>query len=229
MKYIKLLFGTSVTIYIIAFVAVKLFHFPARLLAKENGVVETLSALLFAAAFAKALHFLMFKQILYKQHRRWLIGLASLSLLGFLEEISFGANYITVPKWYIGEVKIDGFHDIGILTYATWQRMHIPAIVAFIILGFGLLISLIILVKMRRRVYRLLARPQESLLFLFLGVFVGMIGIAMLIDLGIVQHPILRILEELLELNSSFPLILANLYIASLNKSDIELPAHQFG
>ena len=225
MKYIKLCVVFSFLIYFAAAIGLKVLNLPVRLIIQENNLVETLSPILFLTASLLAIYLLVTKHFSDRLHFFWLIGIAGLGLLGFLDEISFGANYITMPTLEIEGVKIDAVHDIGILTYATLERIHsLIAIVILALIMLGLIAAFaIVVIKKRKIILSTLNNPRDYPLYFFLAVFVGCIGLAMFIDLDIIKIDILFVLEELLELNASLPLIFAALYIRSLSKGKVLL------
>jgi hypothetical protein len=85
----------------------------------EDRLVETITALFFLAAFIIGVAFL----IAHRSRRYRVLQLiaSSLALLGFLDEISFGARLFgwSMPEM-LGGGQFDGAHDLVILTYG-WE------------------------------------------------------------------------------------------------------------
>lgn len=82
----------------------------------EDRLIETIAAGFFLAAFVVGVAFLIAYRV--RRYRVFLFIASSLGLLGFLDEISFGARLF---GWSLPEMpgggEFDGAHDVVILTY----------------------------------------------------------------------------------------------------------------
>jgi hypothetical protein len=172
----------------------------------EDRFVETATALLFLAAFAVGLAFL----IAYRprRHRVLLLIASSLGLLGFLDEISFGARLF---GWSMPEMpgggEFDGAHDLLILAYrlgAEADPIVIGAICATLVLT-----TLLCVVHWYAQVLSLTHRALTDPAYGLFALFVGGVAVAAVLDLdiGLLRH--LGPVEEIVELNAALALLLA--------------------
>lgn len=175
----------------------------------EDRVVETATALLFLAAFIVGLAFLIAHRS--RRYRVLLLIASSLGLVGFLDEISFGARLFgwSMPGM-AGGGEFDGAHDFVILTYrlgAEAGPIVIAAICAALVLT-TLLGAQYWYAQLRSLTHRVLTDPAYGLFALFVG---GVAAAAVLdLDIGLLGH--LGPVEEIVELNAGLALLLAVLW-----------------
>jgi hypothetical protein len=175
----------------------------------EDRLVETATALLFLAAFIVGLAFLIAHRS--RRYRVLLLIASSLGLLGFLDEISFGARLFgwSTPEMP-GGGEFDGAHDLVILIYrvgAEADPIVIAAICATLVLT-SLLCIRYWYAQVLSLTHRMLTDPAYGLFALFVG------GVAMAavldLDIGLLRH--LGPVEEIVELNAGLALLLAVLW-----------------
>jgi hypothetical protein len=175
----------------------------------EDRIVETATALLFLAAFIVGFAFLIAHGS--RRYRVLLLIASSLGLLGFLDEISFGARLFgwSMPEM-AGGGEFDGAHDLVILTYrlgAEADPIVIAAICATLVLA-TLLCVRYWYAQVLSLTHRTLIDPAYGLFALFVG------GVAMAavldLDIGWLGH--LGPVEETVELNAGLALLLAVLW-----------------
>jgi hypothetical protein len=175
----------------------------------EDRIVETATALLFLAAFFVGLAFLIAHRS--RRYRVLLLIASSLGLLGFLDEISFGARLFgwSMPDM-AGGGEFDGAHDLVILIYrggAEADPIVIAAICATLVLT-TLLCVRYWSAQILGLTHRALTDPAYGLFALFVG------GVAMAavldLDIGLLRH--LGPVEEIVELNAGLALLLAVLW-----------------
>ena len=175
----------------------------------EDRIVETATALLFLAAFIVGLAFLIAHRS--RRYRVLLFIASSLGLLGFLDEISFGARLFgwSMPEM-AGGGEFDGAHDLVILTYRLGAEAD-PIVVAGICATLVLIALLCVLywyAQVRSLTHRMLIDPAYGLFALF----VAGVAIAAVVDLDIGFLTHLGPVEEIVEMNAGLALFLAVLW-----------------
>jgi hypothetical protein len=176
-----------------------------RRLFVEDGIIETTTALLFLAASILGLVFWITGSRAY----RWLLAVASgLGLLGFLDEISFGARFF---GWSMPEMRgggeFDGAHDL-VIVLARSGSHSAPITIAMIgiaILGLGLWCARRWYAHLRSLTHNIVSDPAYTAMALF----VGGVAIATIVDLDIGLLGRLGPVEETLEMNAAVALAVA--------------------
>jgi len=175
----------------------------------EDRLVETITALFFIAAFIVGVVCLMAYRA--RRYRVLLFIASSLGLLGFLDEVSFGARLFgwSMPEM-AGGGEFDGAHDLVILTYRLGAEAD-PIIIAAICASIVLIIPLCVLrwySQLLGLTHRVLTEPAYGLF----AIFVAGVAMAAVLDLriGLLRH--LGPIEELVEMNSGLALLLAVLW-----------------
>lgn len=180
------------------------------LITTEDNLVETCSASLYFSAFIISLF-----KVCRRSNVSWKIPvLAGVSLLGFLDELSFGERLFSLSMPTLLGMKIDSAHDLiyvarnYVLGYVTAN----PGIGAFFIGGF-LGILLLAVWKWRSQIQEFfVTRFDKSVIFLgFIFTIFGMTAI--FIDLEIIENEYLFALEEILEMNSAMCLFFLSLIL----------------
>lgn len=176
----------------------------------EDGIVENLSAMFYFFTFVVG-SFYIFKSDKYK---KTILAVSLLSLLGCLDELSFGERLFNLKMPRISGVQIDGAHDFFSLIARVLDEM--PRLNMVIIVALCMVIFSVVMWKYgfqwARRALAFYGIPT-SLLFCL---FVGQIVLALLIDLEMVRHDILFVLEEQMELTAAITLLFV---ILSLSRS----------
>jgi hypothetical protein len=176
----------------------------------EDGLVENLSAVGFAAASIFALSAALQRRFsLTFAEGSMLVLTSGLSSVLFLSEISFGARIfdIRMPQMN-GGGEFDGGHDIIILVFR-WLRDAGPTGMLLAAIGGGLLLATAAALLWRfRQQAQTIARHVLSKPFEFrLAMALGMLASAETLDL--IKSYKASILEEVLEFSASATLILA--------------------
>lgn len=174
----------------------------------EDGLVENLSALGFAAAALLALGTAFLRPVpLTFAERSVLFGVSGLSLLLFLSEISFGARifHIQMPRMD-GGGEFDGGHDVIILVVRHLRDAGSTGILAAVI-GSGLLVAAIFLHRFRQRAWMIVRHVLSKAFEFRLVVAVGMLASAVTLDL--IHSYKASTLEEVLEFSAGVVLVLA--------------------
>ena len=172
----------------------------------EDRLVETITALFFLAASIVGVAFLIAYRA--RRHRVLLFIASSLGLLGFLDEISFGARLFgwSMPEM-AGGGEFDGAHDVVILTYRLGAEAD-PIVIAAICVSLLLITTLCGLhwySQLLSLTHRMLTEPVYGLFALF----ITGVAIAAVLDLGIGILRPLGPIEELVEMNAGLALLLA--------------------
>lgn len=184
----------------------------------EDRLVETVTALCFLGAFAAG------TALAWRiaPGRRPLVATAAgLGLIGFLDEVSFGARMFgwTMPAMP-GGGEFDGAHDVVVLTWRHLDRVD-PVVGAAI----GVCVMLLAALSARRRfarwlwtVSRYLRGDRGATMF---ALFVAALTLAALLDLEIGPLHGLGPVEELLELNAALALVLSILASAPRGRTAV--------
>ena len=176
----------------------------------EDGLVENLSALGFAAAALFALGTALLRPVSTTfAERNILFGVSGLSLLLFLSEISFGARifHIQMPRMS-GGGEFDGGHDVVILVFRHLRNAGRTEILAAVAGGGLLLAAIFALLHRFRQQARMIVRHILSKAFEFRQVIaLGMLASAVTLDL--IHSYKASILEEVLEFSAGVVLVLA--------------------
>jgi uncharacterized membrane protein YciS (DUF1049 family) len=176
----------------------------------EDGLVENLSAVGFAAATLLALSAALQGRVsLAFAERRILVGTSALTLVLVLSEISFGARIfdIQMPQMS-GGGEFDGGHDIVILAVRQLRDAG-PTGILVAIIGIVLLLATVFAVLRRfRQRAQMIAMHILSKAFEFrLATALGILASAAILD--VIPSYKASILEEVLEFSASVVLILA--------------------
>src|SRR3990172_817979 len=193
MKYVWGYLALTGTTLLIAFAVCQWIPAYRRYLREEDSLVENLSAAFFV--FSCFLALLILKK--RKDHKKLLILISGLALLGFLDELSFGERIFGLSMPRIGGVKIDAAHDLFDLAHRELGKF--PYLVA----GIGAISAIAFFKYWSRAVTAMLGTPRHPhhFLILFFGI---QILAALLIDT--LEYRPLFVLEELLEMNAAIAL-----------------------
>jgi hypothetical protein len=163
---------------------------------EEDQFLENLTTGLFLLAFLLSVLILIFTQ------RRRIIDFTvpAASLLGFLEEISYGERYSQSIPMINSQKDIDAFHDYFKIGYLFIQKQENDSL-AYIIAGASFLLILFsgyILV----RYYQKQGYKKPTIIFgplIFTLISASFILIALILDLNVLEIRNFTFIEELLE------------------------------
>ena len=214
MKYIK--------IYLLLFTIIMFIGFGIYFqqpiyrgyLLEEDSTIENLSAIFYFISFFIGVIFF----IRSKTNRRALKYVSAISLLGFLDELSFGERLFNLKMPKFSRVKIDGVHDLFDWAYTVITRLWVSErIYVFLFALFVIAVLIFGWLKYRFKIKKILPKIYDKPPFILFSFFVFLILIAMIIDLEIIEHEVLSLIEELLEMNSAIALLFCNLSLYKIN------------
>ena len=174
----------------------------------EDRLIENLSAGSFLISFLIGV-LLAFR---YKTHRKVLIALAVVSLIGFLDEISYGARLYTVGIPIIYGVPIDSVHDLIQVAYKVFRNLvrHNLALVLMLSLIVIIIVNVLMMVY-RSKVLVLFKKIFTDPPYILTSFFILILLFSSVIDLEIWDHQVLYMVEELLEMNAGLALLFCGL------------------
>lgn len=189
------------------------FAFPAYRcqMTDENMFQENLNALFLGVAFliSACTFFTPWTGAGKKFH----MVIPGLCLLGFLDEVSFGADYFfDGQKLVLGTYELDGVHDLFALSFKVWRDFGNIYIDVLTTILMGTAIALAILYR-RRYTPLIMACVKRYPAFDFVRFAVILIGTAMIIDLNPYEGGILALFEEILETSGGLSLFFAAIII----------------
>ena len=204
-KYVWIFITISVLTNVIHFLLYINMLKPRIGIYDENGPIENLTYGFFLLTFLLGLFLLRNPRMKEKFTRKWVLFLVIIGLLGFLEEISFGLNWLG-PFGYerprLGGFKIDAIHDFIGLGYK-----HGGVFSLIIIIPVALLISAI---HYRKKIWESVSIKRYHSLYLLMSFFVTLVFASIIIDLEIIVLPNgmrSSLVEEILELNAALALL----------------------
>lgn len=216
--YVKLLLISFIILSILCVVIPN----PQNLLAQEDGFLENLSALLFFISFFLGtiiIRKLSAKKIISSHHNSGYFCIPLISLLGFLDEISFGERIFNFQFiQVIDGLKLDGIHDIISLAYKFLilkllrNQLNNGDYSFLSCLLFCFVLAILLLIRYYRPISNfMISSLKQHLSFRFFLIMVIFFFLATLIDIGVfftltnmgmltfLNHDILSVYEELLE------------------------------
>lgn len=204
MKQIKYFFSVFLISNILAY---SLYFQRADLrglLELEDNLLENLTALCFLAAGVLAAYLALRE----KTNRGWLIFVAALGFIGFLDKVGFGSRYFGFSTPVIADKPIDSIHDIPValakLVLRAWQEFPLPTTLAV----FATLIVLTIGIwKHGKAILGSLIRHLKFPPLILLLLSAALIALAILLDADFIRLELLVVLEEMCELNAAIALI----------------------
>lgn len=210
-------------------------------LVAEDQFLENLTAILFFDGFVLGLFFLA--QVKNKKYRSIFSFIPLVSLLGFLDEISFGQRLFSIKMPVIGGTRIDAIHDFNSVAKSqVSQLLHVLSIKfpdIYPLLVSGIKMSAVVLViagifALTQKRKKIIASSQKLFqkyppfrLILFASSF-GLI--AQLIDLEFFEHHFLVFIEELFEMNLALSMLFSSFAIAKVKAQEgyIDTESSQF-
>ena len=204
MKYVWCYIAVCGFNVLIACVAYVWFPTYRHYLLQEDSLVENLSAMFFLLSSFLSLLFL----VKLKDHKKLLIFVLVVGLIGFLDELSFGERIFGFAMPSIGRVKIDAIHDFFDLAYR-YRSYSYP------LTGIG---GILIVTLVSYWVKLMLRHPSKGLgpHYVLLMFFAALVFSASVIDLEIVKYPPLFVLEEIFEMNAGIALVFCCLSLPNM-------------
>lgn len=204
----------------------------------ENQFLENLTAIFYFDSFVLGL--LFFAQIKNKEYCSIYILVPILSLLGFLDEISFGQELFSLEMPVVGRTRIDGIHDLLSLAkdlvspiksnFGQFLRaisLQFPGIYQeliflgkiFILFSLGLMVLLV-----AQKHQKIIGKTQSFLRhyppFQFILLAVGFGVVSQAIDLRLIHHQLLAsigsFVEEAFETNIALSMLFSSFAIRNI-------------
>ncbi len=195
-------------------------------LVKEDSLVENLSAFFYISAFFLSLLFLLKN----KEHRKMLIVVSLVGLLGFLDEISFGKRVFGFNMPHIYGRKVDAVHDFFLLGYKLVKKLALfHTTYVYLLIGVGAMMAVIVALKYRYKLIGVISNSYHKQTYIFALLFASLGFVALMIDLEIVRNNVLFTLEELFEMNAAIVLLFCCLSLHDLRLSMKPLPVKSAG
>jgi len=150
---------------------------------EEDSLIENLSAVFFLLSFFLSLLFFFKSNI----HRKALILISAVGLLGFLDELSFGERLFGFNKPEIHGVQIDGVHDFFDLGYTVISELtyHYP-IYVFLFLGASIIMVTIVTLKYSYELKETMSNIYHEPPIILASFFTILVFLALVIDLELV-------------------------------------------
>ncbi|MBU2612070.1 MAG: hypothetical protein KJ606_14170 [Chloroflexi bacterium] len=204
MKQIKYFFSVFLISNILAYILYFQRADLRGLLELEDNLLENLTALCFLAAGVLAAYLALRE----KTNRGWLIFVAALGFIGFLDEVGFGSRYFGFSTPVIADKPIDSIHDIPValakLVLRGWQEFPLPITLAVFA---PLLVLTIVIWKHGKAILGSLIRHLKFPPLILLLLSSALIALAILLDADFIHLELLVVLEEMCELNAAIALI----------------------
>ncbi len=190
-----------------------------RSIAKEDHALENLTALLLAAS---VLIGIIVTSRPPSSLKHISLGLGTISLIGLLDEISFGQRLFKLDSVKVGNNNyIDGIHDIAEISkihiLAAYTKYPETTTIAITLIGMLSILSLFLLRSVIARALRFLAANK---LLSYLVVLTLLAKLAQLIDIDIIGSYIATPLEETLETLAALGLLYSQVQIYKLTRND---------
>jgi hypothetical protein len=182
---------------------------------REGHIVETLSALLFLTGFgvgAAALH-----RVPAGRRIRY-AAIPALGLMGFLDEMSFGAAELGFTPPRVLDVKLDGVHDILLVAEALIRSG--PGWLLTLTATAGVGLGLLVVRRRERFLIPVLGAIRTSSTARFMAVFAVFVTIALIQDIVRIDSELRRTVEEVFEMNGGLALLFAALTMAGAGRQE---------
>jgi hypothetical protein len=211
------------TILNIAILTVLYFLFPKlyRFLFAEDNLVEDLTVLFYLLSFSIGIYIIV--RLKEKKYRKIFIAIPLVSLMGALEELSYGQRIFKLKMPYLDGVQIDAIHDFIELGHKiiveqgnTLLYFFLPAIFCFI--------SIVVFLKYRKYFSLIPDMLRKYPLFGFFLISLSFNLNAQVFDLDLVKPLFFEALEETFEMNGALAMLFATFAMVysgiSYEKSD---------
>lgn len=152
------------------------------------------------------LGFILFVQ--NKKNRKLLGIVASVGLICFLDEVSFGERLFDLKMFQIYGTKIDAVHDFIKLGYKVMRdHAHSYAGVIYPLLAICAIMGIIGVLKYRTELIGLISIVYSNQTYVLALFFVSLVFGAIILDLDILHIRGALVLEELFEMNAGLALL----------------------
>lgn len=194
----------------------------------EDGLIETLTAVLFATSAALAAFTLFFVPPSRDCYRKWLVFVFIVGLVLALEEISFGERLFGLSMPTVLGIKFDGLHDlIEMAITAMGIQLNIYVFAAVFIAALISSVFLAMRLNLGKRIMNAEKTNPGFSIYASTAALVFFLVVAQLID----SHIFGRInrsfaFEELLEMNSAIVLVGIGVVIISRRRNQTA-PTHR--
>lgn len=170
-------------------------------------LIENISAGLFFISFILGLRFLLKS----KTSRKEIATVSAISLLGFLDELSFGERHLDIEMHKIYDVKIDSAHDFVSLAYkmaVERPEIYSRSMVLFVLSCIAIISFFIfILLKYRSKLSQVIVKNYRKPPFIFLFLFTMLVFFSLVIDLEVTDDNPLAVVEEMCEMHAALALL----------------------
>ena len=204
---------------VLLFLSLLFFLYPDHRthLIEEDAPLENLTVLLYVMTALTALASTL---IVRNAHTRLLLILFIIAVIAALEEISYGVRIFDLTAPRLLDFKIDGLHDFYFLFFKALKELY-EAYGMIIIAASSLftVVAIYLLWRLWQRfstqLFDLVRQPPVFYLMMF--VLFGLIALSL--DLGLIRHDYLKLLEESFELNGAVALLFAVITAMKLPKA----------
>lgn len=207
--------------FLLSFCIYHFFRYSHNAFLKEDGMVETLTAICFLLGGLVGIYNLartrrVADALLY-------LCIPVLGILGFLDEISWGERFSkkSAPVFIQDGVKIDGVHD-GIIVFERWVRNSILpyseylARNNFIIMLVGSWLACTLIAYLMRKRFPALLFLSPAMFFVYVGIY---LDCREKIRIWVGPYQLRIVVEELNDLNGAFCVLAAAITIGIARKS----------
>jgi hypothetical protein len=191
----------------------------------EDSLIENLTAVLFLISFFIGFLF----SIIGKIHRKGLIIVSAISLLGFLDEISFGERLFKLHMPEIDGVKIDAAHDFFELAYRTISRLSAAySTYAILLLLICIIIVTVLLLRYKSILTKTITSTFRKPQYIMALFFTTFICFSLVIDLDFLYNEVWYVFEELFEMNAALALLVCSLSLREQQLSNGNQPVKSY-
>lgn len=212
-----------VTILNIVILTLLYFLFPKLqyFLFAEDKLVEDLTVLFYLLSFLIGIYLIV--RLKDKKHRKIYIAITFVSLIGALEELSYGQQIFKLKMPYIYDVQIDAIHDFIELGHNILIEQG-NTLLYFLLSAIFCFISIVVFLKYRKYFSQIPDMLRKYPLFGFFLISLSFNLSAQVFDLNLVKPQLFVALEELFEMNGALTMLFATFSIGypsiSYDKSD---------
>ena len=212
-----------VTILNIVILTLLYFLFPKLqyFLFAEDKLVEDLTVLFYLLSFLIGIYLIV--RLKDKKHRKIYIAITFVSLIGALEELSYGQRIFKLKMPYIYDVQIDAIHDFIELGHTILIEQG-NTLLYFLLSAIFCFISIVVFLKYRKYFSQIPDMLRKYPLFGFFLISLSFNLSAQVFDLNLVKPLLFAPFEELLEMNGALTMLFATFSIGypsiSYDKSD---------
>ena len=206
-----------VILTLLYFLFPKLYHF----LFAEDNLVEDLTVLFYLLSFLIGIYFIV--RLKEKKHRKIYIAIPFVSLIGALEELSYGQRIFKLKMPYLYDVRIDALHDFIELGHKIIVEQG-NTLLYFLLSAIFCFISIVVFLKYRKYFSQIPDMLRKYPLFGFFLISLSFNLNAQVFDLDLVKPLFFEALEEVFEMNGALTMLFATFSMGysgiSYEKSD---------